>query len=84
MLLGKNDFRERFSKTFMDTNFKSEEYCHEEIDYDYFTGTYVERINNNSFSFIEKALIKRGVFNFKIIMNSFLQIPQYFRSRFLK
>ena len=84
MLLGKNDFRERFSKTFMDTNFKSEEYCHEEIDYDYFTGTYVERINNNSFGFIEKALIKRGVFNFKIIMNSFLQIPQYFRSRFLK
>ena len=82
LLLGKEDFRVKFQQTFMKETLRLESVLAEGIDYEGFIDNYVERINNNSFGFIEKLLIKQKIFTFKVFINTCFQLPHFLVSRY--
>lgn len=77
LIIEQDTFRSRFNVTFMKSEISSDSYSSELIDYQNFCMGYVDKINNNTFGFIENRLIRNFIISHKVIINAFFYIPQY-------
>lgn len=80
LILNQDDFRRTFKNLFLNSN-SDDSRCYEKeiIDYDSFSLSYVDRINNNGFGLIEKDLIKGSVYTIKSIINTCLCFSELFQ-----